>query len=230
MNQTLWDLLAPILPQALRPGNASRREQRKPSATRLGRVHREPSASSREKPPNGNQRKSVNVHAEQGLQRTSEPRPQSAADRYEAMTRVMLERYGIRVRKWRSSMSGVAWYVTYRDGTVARLIEAPKPKGPMSAAVFLHEIGHHAIGFNRFKPRCLEEYHAWMWAIGQMETLGISVTDSVRHRMHQSLHYAVQKARRRGLKAIPTELHPFCAIPPTRCKRVKPARSLEQSS
>ena len=59
------------------------------------------------------------------------------------------------VRKWRSSMSGVAWQVTYRDGTVARLIESPRPRGPVSAAIFLHEIGHHAIGLGRFRPRCL---------------------------------------------------------------------------
>ena len=55
----------------------------------------------------------------------------------------MLQKYEIRVRKWRSSMSGIAWYVTYRSGKIQRLIEAPRPKGPMSAAVFLHEIGHH---------------------------------------------------------------------------------------
>jgi hypothetical protein len=79
----------------------------------------------------------------------------------------------------------------------------------MSAAVFLHEIGHHAVGFNTYKPRCLEEYHAWVFALDQMERLGLNVTDSVRRRMHDSLHYAVQKARRRGIKQIPAELEPF---------------------
>lgn len=129
--------------------------------------------------------------------------------RYDQITREMLARYGVRVRKWRSSMSGIAWQITYRDGTVARLIEAPRPKGPMSAAVFLHEIGHHAIGFNVYKPRCLEEYHAWAFALRQMETLGLNVTDAVRHRMHDSLHYAVAKARRRGIKHLPPELLPY---------------------
>jgi hypothetical protein len=128
------------------------------------------------------------------------------AERYDAMTREMLTRYGVRVRKWRSSMSGVAWEVRYRDGTVSRLIEAPRPKGPMSAAIFLHEIGHHAIGFGVYKPRCLEEYHAWRFAIEQMEALGLNVTDGVRRRMRESLEYAVWKARRRGIKRLPAEL------------------------
>jgi hypothetical protein len=133
----------------------------------------------------------------------------SSAERYDAMTREMLTSHGIRVRRWRTSMSGIAWQVRYRDGTVTRLIEAPRPKGPMSAAVFLHEVGHHAIGFNVYRPRCLEEYHAWAWAIAQMRRSGVEITDRVRYRMHQSLAYAVGKARRRGLRDLPPELSPF---------------------
>lgn len=140
--------------------------------------------------------------------------PVTAEERYEQVTRLMLERYEVKVRKWRTSMSGVAWELRYRDGSVKRMIEAPRPKGPMSAAVFLHEIGHHAIGFNRFKPRCLEEYHAWAWAIAAMEEHGLSVTESVRRRMHLSLAYAVAKARRRGLSRLPAELEPFQQSPP----------------
>jgi hypothetical protein len=141
--------------------------------------------------------------------RQSRQAPDSAQARYEEMTRVMLARHGVRVRKWRSGMSGVAWEVTYRDGSISRLIEAPRPKGPMSAAVFLHEIGHHAIGFRTYSPRCLEEYHAWKYAIEQMEAWGLNVTDRVHERMHDSLHYAVEKARRRGIKALPAELLPY---------------------
>jgi hypothetical protein len=136
--------------------------------------------------------------------------------RYEEITRTMLAEYGVRVRKWRTSMSGVAWQVTYADGSVARLIEAPRPRGPMSAAVFLHEIGHHAIGFGTYKPRCLEEYHAWRFALETMEARGLNVTDRVRERMRDSLRYAVDKARRRGLRKIPAELAPFLADSPRR--------------
>lgn len=129
--------------------------------------------------------------------------------RYEEITRQMLAEHGVRVRKWRSSMSGVAWQVMYKDGTVAKLIEAPRPRGPMSAAVFLHEIGHHAIGFGTYKPRCLEEFYAWKFSIEKMEELGLNVTDRVHKRMHESLEYALAKALRRGLKRVPSELMPY---------------------
>lgn len=129
--------------------------------------------------------------------------------RYDAVVALMLEKYGVRVRKWRSSSSGIAWTLTYKDGRVTRLLESPKPKGPMSMAIFLHEIGHHAIGLGAYKPRCLEEYHAWMFSLRAMEEHGLNITDSVRTRMHRSLRYAVRKARRRGLRELPPELEPF---------------------
>ncbi len=129
--------------------------------------------------------------------------------RYDAMTRDMLAKYGVRVRRWRTAMSGIAWELRYHDGRTARLIESPRPKGPMSAAIFLHEIGHHAIGFNTYKPRCREEYYAWAFAMDQMEKLGLNITDNVRRRMHDSLRYAVAKAKRRGLREVPVELEPY---------------------
>lgn len=147
-----------------------------------------------------------------GSQAAAKPAPAAPStmqDRYDRVTREMLELHGVRVRRWRTSMSGIAWQVRYHDGRTVRLIEAPRPKGPMSAAVFLHEIGHHAIGFNTYKPRCLEEYHAWAFALDQMDKLGLNITESVRRRMHNSLRYAIQKAHRRGLKQLPPELTPF---------------------
>ena len=129
--------------------------------------------------------------------------------KYDLAVRECLDEFGVRVRKWRTSMSGVAWEVRYEDGRAARLIEAPRPRGPMSAAVFLHEIGHHAIGFGVHRPRCLEEYHAWAWSLAEMERRGLNVTPAVRKRMNDSLRYAVDKAQRRGLKRLPAELVPF---------------------
>lgn len=131
------------------------------------------------------------------------------ARRYAHMTRDLLAIHHVRVRKWRTSMSGVAWMVEYRDGTRSSLIEAPRPKGPMSAAVFCHEIGHHAIGLGTYAPRCLEEYHAWMWALEAMRKYDIPITQRVRERVHDSLHYAVEKAGRRGLKRLPEELEAY---------------------
>lgn len=146
--------------------------------------------------------------------RPTTSRPITMAERYERVVRLMLAEHGVKVRKWRSGMSGVAWELKYHDGSVKRLIESPRPRGPMSMAIFLHEIGHHAIGFNRYKPRCLEEYHAWKFAIEQMEAHGLNVTASVRRRMHGSLHYAIGKARRRGLASLPVELEAFVEPPP----------------
>jgi len=135
------------------------------------------------------------------------------ADRYEAITRSMLERHGVRVRKWRTSMSGVAWEVRSTGprgiARVARYIEAPRPRGPMSAAVFLHEIGHHAIGVGSVKPRCLEELRAWQFALDAMREHGLNVTDAVQQRMDRSMRYAVAKAVRRGMKRLPAELERY---------------------
>ena len=120
--------------------------------------------------------------------------------------RSMTRRHAIRVRRWRSRTTGCAWEVRYRGGRVARLIESPYPRSPISAAVFLHEVGHHAIGFNRYKPRCLEEYMAWDWALRAMAEHRIEITDRVRRRIENSLRYAVAKAKRRGIKRLPSEL------------------------
>jgi len=139
-------------------------------------------------------------------QRPDKAPPNSMRAKYDALVQECLAEHGVRVRKWRSSMSGVAWEVHYADGRIARLIESPRPKGPMSAAVFCHEIGHHAIGFNVYSPRCLEEYMAWRWAIGEMERRGLNVSERVRTRMLESVRYAVRKSHRRGLRTLPRDV------------------------
>jgi len=136
-------------------------------------------------------------------------------ERYAQMQRDTLREYGVRVHRWRSSMTGCAWEVHYHAGGVSRLIEAPRPKGPMSAAIFLHEIGHHAVGFGVYKPRCYEEYKVWEWALAEMDRRGLNVTPAVRQRMRDSLDYAMHKARRRGLKHIPDEFARYLESPPT---------------
>ncbi|MFN0012889.1 MAG: hypothetical protein ACKVS8_14745 [Phycisphaerales bacterium] len=197
---TLWDLIEPVA-RVLRPFARPEPvvvEPREPTA---------PRRPSRE-------RRGVRPGAiALGRQRAPEQNDETAQAQYDRIAKAMLERYGVRVRKWRKSMSGMAWELRYADGSVRRLIESPRPKGPMSAAVFLHEIGHHAIGFNRFKPRCLEEYHAWAWSIAAMREHRLNITDAVLRRMHESLWYAVSKARRRGIRGVPRELLPFVERP-----------------
>ncbi|MHC4612849.1 MAG: hypothetical protein ACYTAU_04695 [Planctomycetota bacterium] len=129
--------------------------------------------------------------------------------RYDDLVGDMKRTFGVRVRKWRHSTSGCAWMVRYDDGQVSRLIEAPYPRGPVSCAVFLHEIGHHAIGWDTRRLRCVEEYEAWRWALDTMRSRGLNVTAAVEKRVAESLRYAVRKARRRGLKRIPPELLQF---------------------
>lgn len=180
-----------LLPKALRPGG------------------RKPPQTTRAKTPPRRKRSAKRLNSGGGAMQ----------ERYDRVVAEMLAKYGVRVRRWRSSMSGVAWTITYQDGSVSRLIESPKPRGPMSAAVFLHEIGHHALGIGSFKPRCLEEYHAWAFSLREMEACGLNVTDAVRNRMRRSLEYAVGKALRRGIQSLPEELVPYATPAPRERRR-----------
>lgn len=194
----LWDLVRPLargMAEGLRlitqPPPTPPTQRPAPRKPRPTARRERPSATSA---PNGS--------------RIARPAP-TMAQRYEQVAREMLTKYNIRVRKWRSGTSGIAWYVEYRDGSIQRLIESPRPRGPMSMAVFLHEIGHHAIGFNVYKPRCLEEFHAWEFSLRTMRELNLNVTEPVLRRRRRSLEYAVGKACRRGIKSIPAELVEF---------------------
>ena len=128
---------------------------------------------------------------------------------YTPIVEEMKSRYDVRVRKWRRSMSGCAWRVFYHDGRTINWIEAPVPRTPISLAIFLHEVGHHVIGFERYKKRCEEEYHVWVWAIGTMRELGVEPDAKVHRRFQLSMQYAVDKAVRRGIKSLPEPLEQF---------------------
>jgi hypothetical protein len=130
---------------------------------------------------------------------------------YSNIVERMKQKYDVRVRKWRRAMSGCAWRVYYHDGRVINWIEAPVPRTPISLAIFLHEVGHHVIGFERYKRRCEEEYHVWVWAINQMRELGVQPDEKVHRRFQLSMQYAVGKAMRRGIKALPELLEQFVA-------------------
>ena len=115
-------------------------------------------------------------------------------------------RHDVRVRRWRRSMTGCAWRVYFHDGRVINWIEAPVPRTPISLAIFLHEVGHHVIGFDRYKRRCEEEYHVWVWAVRKMRELGVEPDERVNRRVELSMQYAVDKAVRRGIKTLPEPL------------------------
>ena len=128
---------------------------------------------------------------------------------FTAIVRDMKRKYALRVKKWRKTMSGCAWRVYHADGRTVNWIESPVPKTPISLAIFLHEVGHHVIGFEKYKKRCEEEYHVWLWAIREMKKLGVEPDARVRRRFDLSMHYAVDKAVRRGIKQLPESLHRF---------------------
>ena len=119
---------------------------------------------------------------------------------------LMKQRFDLRIRRWRRSMTGCAWRVYHHDGRVVNWLGAPVPKTPISLAIFLHEFGHHAIGFDTYRTRCEEEYHVWMWAMEQMRALGVEPDAKVNRRLEASMQYAVNKAMRRGLKQLPEAL------------------------
>jgi hypothetical protein len=144
-------------------------------------------------------------------------------DRYAALVAEMKQTHALHVRKWRTASSGVAWTRRDHRGVERRYIESPYPRGPMSCAIFLHEVGHHAIGLGRYRPRCLEEYHAWRWALEAMHVRGFKITEAVLRRRDRSLQYAVAKACRRGLAEVPVELQAYApATTALRPHRLRP--------
>ena len=130
---------------------------------------------------------------------------------YTQLVQDVKDRHDIRVRRWRRNMTGCAWRTRYSDGRSINWIESPQPKSPISLAIFLHEVGHHVIGFDQYRLRCEEEFHAWNWAIDTMRRLGVEPDDRVNRRFDLSMQYAVGKAMRRGLKQLPPMLNEFHA-------------------
>ncbi len=129
--------------------------------------------------------------------------------RYDALVDAMQLRHGFRVRKWRENLSGVAIRVERRDGSIEKILESPYPTSPLRCAIFLHEVGHHALGVGSISPRCLEEHAAWMWSLDAMREHGLVVDERVERRVERSLKYAVAKAMRRGMRRLPVVLLPY---------------------
>jgi hypothetical protein len=129
--------------------------------------------------------------------------------RFDPIIARMKQEHDIRVRRWRRSMSGCAWRVYYHDGRCVNWIESPYPRTPISLAIFLHEVGHHAIGFATYRRRCEEEYHAWVWAVNRMRDLGVEPDERVWRRFRLSMQYAVDKAVRRGCQTFSEPLMQF---------------------
>jgi len=205
--ETLWDLIG-----RRQPGTGNRQPGGKNRQPGIG--NRQPVEKKQQSNAHDNTPANV-LHPPAADSRlpVAVPSKPSMQQRYDALVIEMKKTHNLRIRKWRSSTSGCAWQVTYENGQVARLIESPYPRGPMSCAIFLHEVGHHVIGLRTYRPRCLEEFKAWEWSLAEMRRQGLNVTPAVERRMANALHYAVSKARRRGLKRLPVELVPYLQRP-----------------
>jgi len=149
--------------------------------------------------------------AKGSLRKTKNFRRSTAERRhfYDALVLRMKNEFGIAIRKWRRSMNGVAYELHYNNGEVKRMVAAPRPRSPVSACIFLHEVGHHAIGFKKFRPRCLEEYHVWQWAFEQMRKNGVPIDEHVKRHYRRSMRHYVRLAKKRGLKSLPAQLEEF---------------------
>jgi hypothetical protein len=156
-------------------------------------------------------REPITAEQAQSIQRRPIRRDPATFPIYANMVRELREKYKISIRKWRSEMAGVAYELTYRDGRIKRLIAAPRPRSPVSAAIFLHEVGHHAIGFKRYTQRCLEEHYVWQWAFREMGFRGIPVTARVLSHHRRSMVHYIRHAHARG-EHIPAELTHFACM------------------
>lgn len=223
---TLWDLFRPLA-KALGMGPAKPPARRKPPSDAAGRKAKQAtrrgggSRRTRPKPGADSPEPTLFAHGGRGGIATGSPaKPARRSrvtmqERYDQVVREMLAKYDIKVRRWRKSMSGIATLLTYRDGTQRRFLESPKPKTPLSMSIFLHEVGHHAIGLGVHKPRCLEEFLAWKFSLDTMRELGLPVTEKVETRMRRSMEYAVGKATRRGIRELPPEVAAYAKrLPP----------------
>jgi hypothetical protein len=124
-----------------------------------------------------------------------------------AMTRELTRHYKISIRRWRHHMSGMAYELTYADGRIKRLISAPRPRSSVSAAIFLHEVGHHAIGFKRYTCRCLEEYYVWHWTFREMRARQIPITERVLRHYRRSMQYYLRRAKPEDVWKLPVPPH-----------------------
>lgn len=103
-------------------------------------------------------------------------------------------------------MTGCAWRVSYDDGRRINWVEAPRPRSPLSLSIFLHEVGHHVVGFYSYRRRCEEELAAWRFALRTMRRLGVEPDARTLRRVERSMQYAVDKALRRGMRDLPASL------------------------
>ena len=111
---------------------------------------------------------------------------------YQDAADVLLRETGCTVRKWRQNTTGTAYTKSDDWG-----IESPRPRGPLSFAVFAHEVGHQLLHRHNSAPRWLEEIEAWEYALEQFDRFELDGKDDAQTRGAKSLRYAAHKASQR---------------------------------
>lgn len=110
---------------------------------------------------------------------------------------------GVKVRRYRSSLSGVAYTKADDWG-----IEVPEPTTPVRFAIFAHEVGHQVLHRaerrSRQVPRWIEEAEAWRYATDACRRFGVPLDRHVSRRVQIGVTYALAKAKRRGTTNLPT--------------------------
>lgn len=122
-------------------------------------------------------------------------------NKYELAGHKLLWEWGVTIRKFRSSSSGVAYLYTNE-------IECPRPRGLMSFAILSHEIGHVVCGHTihpHAQKRWEEEYEAWQFALDRCREAGFPVKQKLRWQIKRDMNYALGKALRRGLVGMPAK-------------------------
>lgn len=136
-------------------------------------------------------------------------RSRAVQRRYDEIVDAMLAKYRLHVRCWRNSLSGLATLRQFRDGRLEHWIESPYPTTPLRMAIFLHEVGHHAIGLGVHRPRCVEELRAWEWSIAAMRAFGLRTDGTVLRRFRRTMRYEVWRSMKRGMRRLPKDVEPF---------------------
>jgi hypothetical protein len=100
----------------------------------------------------------------------------------------LLRETGCVVRKWRTNNTGRA-FTSDPDWS----IEVPHPRGPVSFAVFAHEVGHQSLHRDSWRPRWLEELEAWEFAYAQFKQFDLPGVERSQREVAQRLRYLARK-------------------------------------
>lgn len=123
---------------------------------------------------------------------TSTPDPH-AANVYELAFAQLLKESGCTVRRYReNTLTGVAFTNDDDWG-----IEVPRPTTARRFGTCAHEIGHQMLHRHNSKPRWLEEWEAWDYALKQFVRFDLPGAEAAMKDAAKCLRYAAKKANRR---------------------------------